>query len=68
MQESAKVIELVAQLRDSGKTVIVISHNMQQMWDVTARFMALRLGQVAGIRERSETTVDEIVRLIVYGQ
>ena len=68
VQESAKVIELVAQLRDAGKTVIVISHNMQQVWEVTDRFMALRLGQVAGIRERSETTVDEIVRLIVYGQ
>ncbi len=68
VQESQRVIDVIARLRDAGKAVIVISHNLQQVWDVTDRFLALRLGEIAGIRDRSQTTVDEVVRLIVYGQ
>jgi ABC-type sugar transport system ATPase subunit len=68
VQESQKVVDVIARLRDAGKAVIVISHNIQQVWDVTDRFAALRLGRVAGIRDRASTTPDEIVRLIVYGE
>jgi len=68
VQESLKVVDVIARLRDAGKAVIVISHNIQQVWDVTDRFAALRLGRVAGIRDRAKTTPDEIVRLIVYGE
>lgn len=68
VQESRRVIDVIARLRDAGKAVIVISHNLEQVWDVTDRFLALRLGRVAGIRAKEDTTVDEIVRLIVYGE
>lgn len=68
VQESQRVIDVIARLRDAGKSVVVISHNIQQVWDVTDRFVALRLGRVAGIRDRATTTPDEIVRLIVYGE
>lgn len=68
VQESQKVIEVIGRLKAAGKAVIVISHNLQQVWEVTDRFVALRLGQVAGMRHRAETTPDEVVRLIVYGE
>jgi ABC-type sugar transport system ATPase subunit len=67
VQESERVLGVIKRLKDAGKTIILISHNLQQVWDITDRFMALRLGQIAGIRVKTETSVDEIVRLIVYG-
>ena len=67
VQESERVLSLVRHLRDQGKAVILISHNLQQVWQTADRILVMHLGKVAGIRQRSATTVDEIVKLIVYG-
>ena len=67
VRESARVLDLTRELRDQGKAVMIISHNLQQIWETADRFMVMHLGRVAGVRRRDETTVDEIVRLIVYG-
>jgi ABC-type sugar transport system ATPase subunit len=67
VQESGRVLGLIRDLRDSGKAVLLISHNLQQVWDTADRIMVMHLGRVAGIRAREQTTVDEIVKLIVYG-
>jgi ABC-type sugar transport system ATPase subunit len=67
VQESRRVLDVIQRLKDQGKSIILVSHNLQQVWDITDRFMAMRLGAVAGIRRKDATSVDEIVRLIVYG-
>lgn len=67
VQESERVLQLVRDLRDAGKAIILISHNLQQVWRTADRIMVMHLGTVAGIRERERSTVDEIVKLIVYG-
>jgi ABC-type sugar transport system ATPase subunit len=67
VQESERVLRLVRDLRDAGKAIILISHNLQHVWQSADRIMVMHLGRVAGIRRRSETTVEEIVKLIVYG-
>jgi ABC-type sugar transport system ATPase subunit len=67
VQESERVLRLVGELRDAGKAIILISHNLQQVWQTADRIMVMHLGRVAGIRSRPETTVEEIVKLIVYG-
>lgn len=67
VSESEQVMALAARLRDSGRAVVVISHNLQQIWPVADRFMVLRLGRVAGIRDKAETTIEELVQLIMYG-
>jgi ABC-type sugar transport system ATPase subunit len=66
--ESEKVMRLARDLRDAGKAVLIVSHNLQQIWESADRFLVLHLGQVAGVRDRAETTVSEIVELIVYGR
>jgi ABC-type sugar transport system ATPase subunit len=67
VQESERVLSLVRDLREAGKAVILISHNLQQVWQTANRIMVMHLGRVAGIVHRSESTVDEVVKLIVYG-
>ncbi|AZM49600.1 sugar ABC transporter ATP-binding protein [Streptomyces sp. WAC 06738] len=67
VQESERVLTLIRDLRDRGTSVIVVSHNLQQVWKTADRIMVLRLGEVAGIRHTADSSVDEVVRLIVHG-
>jgi simple sugar transport system ATP-binding protein len=47
--------------------VIFISHNLQDIFAVSDRIVVLRRGVQAGERRISETTHDEVVRLMVGG-
>lgn len=49
VKESGMVLDMVKQLRDKGLSVILISHNMPQVWDVADRIHIQRLGGRAGV-------------------
>jgi simple sugar transport system ATP-binding protein len=63
--EQRKVLALVKSLKEQGKAVIFISHNLQDIFAVADRIVVLRRGLMAGERKPSETNGDEIVRLMV---
>ena len=63
--EQRKVLDLVRMLRDQSVPVIIISHNMQDVFAVADRIVIMRRGIKAGERMAKETTVDEIVSLMV---
>jgi ABC-type sugar transport system ATPase subunit len=63
--EQRKVLLLVRTLRDQGVPVIIISHNMQDIFAVADRIVIMRRGLKVGERKAAETTVDEIVSLMV---
>jgi len=65
--EQRKVLSLVHSLKEQGKAVIFISHNLQDILAVADRIVVLRHGIKAGERRPDETTSDEIVRLMVGG-
>ncbi len=65
--EQRKVLSLVKSLKEQGKGVIFISHNLGDIFAVADRIVVLRRGIKAGERSPSETTSDEIVRLMVGG-
>ena len=65
--EQRKVIQLIHQLKAQGRGVIFISHNLQDIFAVADRIVVLRRGVQAGERKISETTHDEVVRLMVGG-
>ncbi len=59
------VLTLVRTLCDQGVPVIIISHNMQDVFAVADRIVVLRRGKKVGERQAAETKVDEIVSLMV---
>lgn len=65
--EQRKVIQLIQQLKAQGRGVIFISHNLQDIFAVSDRIVVLRRGVQAGERKISETTHDEVVKLMVGG-
>ncbi len=64
VEESAKVLDLVLQLKKQGASVIIISHNLVHVFDVADRIFVLRGGRRVGSRLKHETNGEEIVKLI----
>ena len=67
VKESRHVLEIVKQLKTQGVSVIIITHNMEHAFSVADRFFVLRLGRRAGVKHKSETNIDEIVKMITGG-
>jgi ABC-type sugar transport system ATPase subunit len=65
VSEQRKVLRLVKTLCDQGVPVIIISHNMQDVFAVATRIVVMRRGKKVGERMVDETTPDEIVSLMV---
>ncbi len=66
--QTAQVLSLVRRLADRGLTVILISHNMNDVLQVADRIAALYLGRMAAQVKRSEVTHTQIVELITAGR
>jgi ABC-type sugar transport system ATPase subunit len=63
--EQRKVLTLVRTLCDQGVPVIIISHNMQDVFAVADRIVIMRRGKKVGERIAAQTTPDEVVSLMV---
>jgi ABC-type sugar transport system ATPase subunit len=59
------VMELIATLKAEGVSVILISHNLHDIFAIADRIVVLRRGEVAGERQVPQTNGDEIVHLMV---
>jgi len=65
VSEQRKVLTLVRTLADQGIPVIIISHNMQDVFAVADRIVVMRRGKKVGERLSRASTPDEIVSLMV---
>jgi simple sugar transport system ATP-binding protein len=59
--QSQRVLELIRRVRDSGISVVLISHNMPQVLDVADRIEVLRLGRRVARFVAREATMEELV-------
>ena len=64
-QEVDEVFTIVRTLRDEGKTVILITHKLREVFAVTDRITVLRAGKNAGLLVTAQTSAPEIARLMV---
>ncbi|MEV0583504.1 ATP-binding cassette domain-containing protein [Nonomuraea sp. NPDC050310] len=66
--QTAQVLELVRQLADKGLSVVLISHNLNDVFAVSDRIAALYLGRMAAQVKASEVTHSQVVELITSGR
>jgi D-xylose transport system ATP-binding protein len=66
--QTEQVLELVNRLAEQGLGVILISHNLHDVFETATRISVLRLGRNVGVYERAKTTQGEIVEAITAGQ
>jgi ABC-type sugar transport system ATPase subunit len=64
VRESEQVLEVIRDLRQHDVSVIVVSHNMQQLMSIADRITVMRLGRTIATRTVADTKVAEIVGLI----
>jgi len=62
--QTAQVLALIKRLRDQGLGVMVISHNLADVFEVADRIVVLRLGKVAGTFDIRGTSQEQIVAAI----
>jgi ABC-type sugar transport system ATPase subunit len=65
--QTRQVLELVKRLADQGLAVILISHNLNDIFEVATRITVLRLGRDVGVYEREKTNEQEVVHAITAG-
>jgi fructose transport system ATP-binding protein len=64
VRESAMVLELIKGVRDHGLAVIMISHNLPEVFAVADRITVMRLGRTITTRARDDTTLEAIVAMM----
>ena len=65
--QTRQVLALVKRLAEQGLAVVIVSHNLIDIFEVADRITVLRLGRNVGVYERDKTTQQEIVRAITAG-
>lgn len=62
--QTREVLELIKRLRAQGLGVVLISHNLHDVFEVADRIVVLRLGRNVAEFKRSQTTPGEVVSAI----
>jgi D-xylose transport system ATP-binding protein len=64
VRQTAMVLNLIKRLRDEGHAVVVISHNLADVFEVADRIFVLRLGRKAADLGAHEASQEEVVAAI----
>jgi D-xylose transport system ATP-binding protein len=64
VRQTAQVLELIKRLREQGHAVVVISHNLADVFAVADRVFVLRLGKHAGDFDVGKVSQEEVVAAI----
>jgi D-xylose transport system ATP-binding protein len=65
--QTEQVLALVKRLAEQGLGVVIISHNLHDVFETATRITVLRLGANVGVYERATCTQQEIVHAITAG-
>lgn len=63
--EADHLFRILRQLKDQGKTIVLITHKLREIMAVTDNVSVMRQGTMVATRKTSETTVEELAELMV---
>jgi len=66
--ETRKVYEFIDRLKADGISVVIISHNINEVYAAADRFIVLKSGAIVGIKEKDRCQPSDIVSMIISGQ
>jgi len=66
--QTRQVLDMVERLAEQGYAVVLISHNLHDIFEVADRITVLRLGQQVAVLDRRETTQQDVVHAITAGE
>ena len=63
--EADHLFRILGQLRDQGKTVILITHKLREIMAITDHVSVMRRGEMVATKETKKTSVEELAELMV---
>ncbi|UPA27727.1 MULTISPECIES: ATP-binding cassette domain-containing protein [Shinella] len=64
VRETGQVLELIRSIRDRGLPVVLISHNMPNVFDIADRIHIMRLGRRAAVVSPKTHTMNDVVAIM----
>lgn len=64
-QETAKLFEVIRNMKKAGKSVIIITHKLNEVLEISDRVAILRKGEYVDTVNTSETSVEQLTELMV---
>jgi D-xylose transport system ATP-binding protein len=65
--QTRQVLDLVKRLREQGLAVVIVTHNMHDVFEVADRITVLRLGQNVAEFDARDVTQQQVVEAITAG-
>jgi ABC-type sugar transport system ATPase subunit len=65
VREVERLLQTIVRLRENGTSIIYVSHRMDEVFRISDRISVLREGRLVGSLKTTETSQDEVVRLMV---
>jgi len=64
-KEADNLLEKIIELRNRGKSIIYISHKMDELFKIADRITVFRDGKVVGTDEAKNLTIDKVITMMV---
>jgi ABC-type sugar transport system ATPase subunit len=68
IHEKRQMMDLFNNLKAKGVTTIIISHEMQDVFEIADKIVVIHQGRCVAVREKDKTTIEEIANLIITGK
>ncbi len=66
--ETAQVREQIKHLKNEGVGIFLISHDIHDVYDISDRISVMYHGRLVGTVNKTETTTDELLGMIIIGK
>lgn len=64
-QETVKLFEILNTLKNSGKSIVFISHKLNEVLEISDRITVMRQGKFVGRVDKSEVTIPHLAKMMV---
>lgn len=64
-QEVSELLKTLKELKNAGKSIILITHKLSEVMEVADRIMVMRLGQLIKTMKKEDTNIEELSFLMV---
>jgi len=66
--ETAQVTDLIAQLKSEGIGILLISHDIHDVFDLADRISVMLTGKLVGTVKKQDVSMDEVLAMIIMGK
>ena len=67
LQESALVAQWIRRLADQGMAILLVSHDLHDIFELSDRIIVMKSGQIVGAAPKSELTREQILTWMIAG-